>query len=151
MPYNVFKSFMNLRNYRSGDKESCLKLFDGNSPKFFRLDERSDFEDFLDSLDESPDCPYFVVEDDERRIIGSGGIWIDEYDEAAVLCWGMVDQSHHRKGVGRLLLLARLDLLCFRPEIKIVKLDTSQHTRGFFEKEGFKTFRFIPNYYGSDL
>src|SRR5215831_16214792 len=99
---------MKLRKYRPEDKHSCLKIFDGNSPSFFRSDERWDFEDFLESLDDSPDCPYFVIEEDDGRIIGCGGIWLDEYGESAVLCWGMVDSDMHNKGIGGLLLLARL-------------------------------------------
>jgi len=49
----------------------------------------------------------------------------------------MVAGDLHRQGVGRFLLIGRLYELSKHPIAKLVFINTSQHSRGFFEREGF--------------
>jgi ribosomal protein S18 acetylase RimI-like enzyme len=137
---------MRIRAYTPEDKEACLAIFDSNMPTYFADHERSEFVTFLD---EDAD-QYFVVEHD-AGIIACGGFFVIPNTPVAVLTWGMVAREQHSRGIGRLLLLTRLQRLCEEPSVTVVKLQTSQHTYGFFEKVGFKTEKITENGFGAGL
>jgi uncharacterized protein (TIGR02569 family) len=122
-----------VRLYGPRDRAACLTLFDGNAPPFFAPSERVDFGEFLDH----PPGAYLVVEDEHGVVVACGGVTASPRTGLGELTWGMVARPEHGKGIGRFLLRARLFLLAERPKIARVRLDTSQHTRGFFEREGF--------------
>lgn len=128
---------MRLREYTTDDKAACLGMFDGNVGHFFAPHEREQYQQFLDY----PDCTYFVLENSEGELVGAGGYYHYTFDRSTVgLCWGLVRRDMHGRGYGRYLLRERLRRICaegFRGEIR---LDTSQHTRGFFEREGFVVY-----------
>jgi predicted GNAT family N-acyltransferase len=63
----------------------------------------------------------------------------------------MVDQRQHRQGAGRFLLLARLQEIAQTPGIEMVKLNTSQHTFGFFAKVGFVVERIKEDHFALGL
>jgi uncharacterized protein (TIGR02569 family) len=137
-----------LRPYEPRDRAACLALFDGNAPPFFAPAERADFEEFLDH----PPGAYLVVDDEGGAVVGCGGVTASRSSPSlGELTWGMVARTKHGKGIGRFLLLARLFLLAERPRITRVRLDTSQHTRGFFEREGFAVQAGTPNGYAPGL
>ncbi|GAA0645912.1 GNAT family N-acetyltransferase [Brevundimonas lenta] len=127
------------RPYRDTDREDCLRLFDSNSPTYFDQTERPDYEAFLDD-----GWPYQVIERD-GRVVACGGHAI-EPDGSASLCWGMVDGSLHRQGVGDALTRARI-VAARAAGAKAIRLDTSQLTTGFYERYGFVVQSVIPNGY----
>jgi ribosomal protein S18 acetylase RimI-like enzyme len=129
------------------DKETCLEIFHGNVPDYFAANELSDVSYLLEALP----CPYLVIENDDGKVVASGGIWFDPSECAATLCWVMVERKLHGKGFGRLMVLRLLTLLQHRPSITLVKLDTSQHITGFYEKLGFEKSSFMENYYAENL
>src|SRR5581483_6270996 len=94
---------MHIREYHPADREACLAILEGNTPDFYLPHEEADFSVFLDRLQ----CRYFLIED-EAGIIACGGYHIEEDTGTATLDWGMVSRERHRRGLGRLLLLARL-------------------------------------------
>ena len=57
--------------------------------------------------------------------------------QLADLCWGMVSQSHHRIRLGEFLLFGRLYRIISETTADRIRLATSQHTDGFFQKYGF--------------
>jgi Acetyltransferase (GNAT) domain len=123
-----------LRPYQNSDKEACLALFDGNTPVFFAPFERAEFEDFLDKNA----FPYFVVEEQGMGMIQAcGGYAIG--GESATLCWGMVMGGMHRRGMGTFLLKARLQDIRQDAMLRNVRIQTSQHSAGFFARAGFVT------------
>src|SRR6266536_5178451 len=124
---------LTLRPYEPRDRTACLALFDSNAPPFFAPEERADFDSFLDH----PPGAYLVVEGERGAVVGCGGVTASPRTGLGELTWGMVARAEHGKGIGRFLLRARLFLLAERDKITYVRLDTSQHTRGFFEREGF--------------
>ncbi len=138
---------MKWRDYQLEDKNACLEIFHSNVPAYFAPNELSDVTRLLDGRF----CPYIVIEDNDGRIIASGGIWPDHTELSATLCWVMVERNWHGKGVGRFLVLKLLTLLRRVPFITQVKLDTSQHTSAFYEKFGFEKCGFIENYYAEGL
>jgi ribosomal protein S18 acetylase RimI-like enzyme len=123
---------MDIRPFQSADRDGCLDVFDSNTPRFFRPAERPEFEQFLGA----PNCPYFVLEHN-GAIAGCGGYAV-ESDTLASLVWGMVSPHFQGQGAGRFLLMFRLREITRLAGVESVRLATSQHTVGFFERQGFK-------------
>lgn len=136
------------RAYAPSDEGACLGLFDGNVPAFFSLSERRDFERFL--ARQATEWQYLVLER-AGRIVGCGGLAIEKDGLTASLCWGMIDRDLHRTGLGRILAEARLRLAAITPGIVRVRLDTSQHTQGFYALFGFEVLNITQDGYGSGL
>lgn len=136
-----------IRAYRAGDHDACLALFDGNAAPYFAPSERADFAHFLDH--EAATWGFQVAERD-GRIIGCGGMAIDADGTTAHLCWGMVDRTLHRQGIGTALVSARLDK-ALQAEVHYVRLDTSQHSRAFYERLGFRLEGVTVDGYGPGL
>ncbi len=140
---------MMARPYTPADRDACLEIFTSNMPRYFVAAERSAFANYLDEHSES----YWVIVDRDGAggSIACGGIYYQRQLRTARLCWGMVHSGHHKRGVGRLLLLLRLERICGEPGIDAIQFDTSQHTFGFFEKLGFVTDGITENSYAPGL
>lgn len=136
-----------MRAYRPADRAQCLALFDCNVPRFFAASERPDFERFLDRHDGGS---YQVLER-EGFVVGCGGFAVEEDGKTASLCWGMVDRTLHGTGLGRILTEARLLAAAAMPGVVQVRLDTSQHTQGFYARFGFETVSVSRDGYGPGL
>jgi len=72
-------------------------------------------------------------------------------DQEVSLCWGMIRRDRHRAGLGTKLLLFRLAKAAQELSARSVRLDTSQHSVGFFRKHGFVTTATAKDYYGPGL
>lgn len=138
---------MNIRTYQTADYAGCLAIFDSNVPQFFAPHERAEFAEFLAKSTD----PYFVVVDERDRIIGCGGYYLNRSHATAGLTWGMVASRLHRQGVGRFLLLARLQRIAQEPTVTTVFINTSQHSYGFFAKVGFVVAAIIENGFAEGL
>jgi predicted GNAT family N-acyltransferase len=121
------------RLYRASDRDDCISIFRSNVPQFFRDHELTDFTEFLDASDRS----YFVVYAG-KQIVGCGGFGLRSGSDTADLCWGMVHRGQQGKRIGAYLLLARLNDIITTTDAKQVRLGTSQHTDGFFQRYGFQ-------------
>lgn len=140
-PYHV-------RPYCQEDREACLALFESNVPKYFAPEELKDFVSDLDDLK----WPYLVMEDENGKIVASGGYGaIGEDGTVAALCWGMVRRDLHRCGLGRRLLVERLKRIAAEPKFTRVTIETSQYSRGFFERFGFVAKRVCPDGFAPGL
>lgn len=125
-----------------------MEVFSSNIPKYFSVDERTAFEDFLRR---SPGT-YLVICDDNGAIVGCGGIAISRDDEhAACLTWGMVSADKHGQGFGRTLTEARLALLPTLSGVSVLRIDTSHETEAFYKKFGFVTVRRVEHGYREGL
>lgn len=139
---------LHFRDYTLADREGCLDVFDSNVPEFFSESEREEFVDFLQRLPGR----YGVVVDSNGRIVGCGGIAESRSDPQGVdLTWGMVHQTLHRQGIGRILTRERLAWAEQMPAATVVYLNTSHRTEGFYETFGFRTVKRIPNGYREGL
>lgn len=125
---------LGFREYHATDLAAALAIFDSNIPDFFTAGERDAFEDFLLNLP----GPYFVVECVDK-VVACGGYALVPDEHRADLCWGMVDRRVHGQGIGRFLTELRLEAARRDPRVRRVILNTSQHTRAFYEKLGFVT------------
>lgn len=138
---------MTIRDYTTADRSACLAVFDSNVPGFFAPAERDLFAAFLDALP----GPYLVIEDDDGVVLGCGGYAVVPETRTADFCWGMVRQDRHGTGLGRLLADARLDGIRADAAVEAVALNTSQHTRGFYERRGFRTELVTPDGFAPGL
>lgn len=135
-----------VRSYQAGDRDACLALFDGNTPRFFDPSERADFAAWLDTSTH----PYLVILRD-GRIVACGGHAIEADGTSASLCWGMVAQDAHGQGLGRALTQARLDAIRAVPGVARVRMNTSQHTQGFYAGYGFEAVKVTPHGFGPGI
>jgi GNAT superfamily N-acetyltransferase len=118
-----------------------------NTPQFFAEDEFADFEHFLAEVPGT----YLVALDDGGRVLACGGYDVDADAVVAVLTWGMVRRDLHRDGIGSRLLRERLRRAAADPRARGVRLDTSQHSRPFFERFGFRVTGHTPDGYAPGL
>lgn len=133
-----------IRDYTPADRAACLAVFESNTPDFFLPHEVEEFAAFLDRLP----GPYLVAEE-SGRIVGGGGYRMAPPE--AVLTCGMVARDRHRGGIGQRLLTERLARLAADPTIERVRVNTSQHSAGFFERVGFVVTLVEPDGYGPGL
>lgn len=120
-------------------------MFESNVPGSFLAHEVSEFVSYLERMP----GPYLVCADESGLVLACGGIATREGN--VTLCWGIVGREHQRRGVGQLLLRARLVLAIAIPEARRISLNTSQHTAGFFAREGFRTNRVRIDYFAPGL
>lgn len=138
---------MQIVPYTPDFREDCLAIFHSNLPKFFAEDELELFDKFLDEV---IPADYYVVLIDGRPV-ACGGIFFDKRNNEAGLAWGMVSVLYHRKGIGKLLTAFRIALLKKRYPDKTLKIETSQHTAGFYEKNGFSIVDILPDGFGQGI
>ena len=134
---------MELCDYRSANEKDCIAIFDSNTPFSFAVQERETFQRFLDKL--AHPYAYYVVQDDNQKIIACGGTKLESSNHLAWLRWGMVTREFHKRKIGIFLTLSRLYLLSQDPEIQTAGLGTGQHSYQFYEKIGFVLKRITPD------
>ena len=137
-----------LRSYTTPDRAACLKLFESNFPFFFSEVDRTDYHDFLDDADAGRET-YFVLEGG-AEILACGGV--GQAAGETFLTWGMVRGDQHGMGLGDELTRSRLDWLRRHwPAVSHVRIDTSQHTEGFYARFGFEVTERTPDGFGPGL
>ena len=137
-----------IRPYVPADRPVLLSLLALNIPTFFALTEADDFACYLDSERED-----YAVACEAERIIGCGGINYFPEERCARISWDVFHPDAQGKGYGTRLLQHRLHRLAANPRIQVVKVRTSQISYGFYEKNGFRTLRTVPDFWapGYDL
>ncbi|MFA0813237.1 GNAT family N-acetyltransferase [Microbulbifer epialgicus] len=123
---------MKIVKYTHRYKEACITLFRSNSDKYFSDEELSEFEAYLNK--DAGYKPYFIVLKN-NEVIACGGY--EKSGGVVGLCWGMVRRINHGQSIGTLLLEFRLESILEKYGDCKVSIDTSQHTKGFYEKYGF--------------
>ncbi len=120
------------RPYAVTDKTACLALFDSNVPRYFDSSERAAFADFLDQ----PVGDYFIIEQ-AGEVCGCGGFRTEDRGQAR-FTWGMVDNSRHGSGLGRMLAEYRLREIEASGAFAEIELFTTPQIAPFFAKFGFE-------------
>jgi len=139
---------MRIRSYTPQDRDACLAVLRSNVPEHFVAADEDALGRFLDALP----GPYFVVEEPDGFIVACGGITEEDDPAVASLCWGIVDATRHRAGIGSALLDHRLAMfLPEHPNVKCLRVNTTQKVQGFFERHGFRVTAIHPRAYGHDL
>lgn len=146
-----------IRQYNCHDREACLNIFDGNTPLFFDPSERGGLENWLGAKGEGRIAygynlaEHFYVLELDARVIGCGGFYIPGDKKEVNLVWGMVQKSMHKKGLGRQLLEYRIGIVKEQYPDCAILLDTTRHSCGFFERQGFRVTKITADFYGPGL
>lgn len=135
------------RLYEPSDYETCLGLFRSNVPAYFAPSEEGDYREFLDELFGE----YFLFEAEENGALACGGIYVDERERWVGIIWTIVRNDLLGKGIGRGLMEHLLERIGPTAREYPIYVDTSQHTRAFFEKLGFKVYEEWPDGYAPGL
>jgi GNAT superfamily N-acetyltransferase len=154
---------MNIREYKTGDKEACLSIFRSNCPLYFDESEYELFDRWLhhqhsDDINyQSPTYTnsekdaYYVIENADNMVIGCGGFYVLKNTKEARLAWGMVHSAFHGQGYGTALFNHRKFAIENEWPGYSITLGTSQHTYGFYEKMGLFVISMEKSGYGPDL
>jgi ribosomal-protein-alanine N-acetyltransferase len=144
---------LTLREYKPADRNACVEIFKSNLPKFFAAEELAFFETWLNGQDEgvvaysNAKAEYYYVAEDENKLVGCGGFYIAREEAVARMAWGMVENSLHKKGIGKALLKYRIENISSLHPGCMISLDTTQHSFSFFEKFGFVTTKVQKDFY----
>ena len=131
-------------------------MFNSNVPKYFLPEELKDFTGWLEKYENrGPYEPegegaYFVAEED-GQLVACGGVFMGKHNNLAGMVWGMVDNRLHKQGIGRRFLLYRIEYIRQHYRQCNIRLDTTQHSRPFFEKYGFVVVKYTENGYGEGM
>ncbi len=140
------KPAYHIQTYQSIYKARLLELLALNTPRYFAPEEAADFSYYLDNeVDE-----YFVVLEGDS-IIACGGINYFREQNKAHISWDMVHPNYQGKGIGKLLLQHRLNLIRKEKGIKKVIVNTSQFAEQFYARQGFKTLSEEKNYWAEGI
>ncbi len=134
-----------LAPYATADYGAVLEIFQSNTPDFFAPSELDEFIAFL----EAPQSELVVARSAKGEVVGFGAAYCRSASEGG-LAWGMVHRRWHRKGVGRLLLEARIARL-WAQEVTQIRVHTSQHSAGFFRQAGFAAITVTPDGFGPGI
>ncbi len=137
-----------IRPYKKDDFEEVLNILRKNTPEYFSPDEEKDLIFYLNHEIED----YFIVESD-GQIAGAGGINYSKDKAQGHFSWAMVDPDFQGKGIGKLILSHRLQILTGNPDIQEIFVRTSQLVYQFYEKQGFVLTDIVKDYWapGFDL
>lgn len=148
---------INIRAYKPDDNKSCIEMYHSNMPLYFAPEELNYLKNWLKGLDEgrlvyeTNLAEHYYVAEIENKVIAAGGFYITKNGNKAHMSWGMVHNNYHKQGIGKELLLFRINTIKqLYPNCKI-SLDTSQHTFTFFQKLGFTVTKITENGYGEGL
>jgi len=137
---------LQFRPYTTEDKDACIEIFMSNTPRYFGVEEVDEFRRFL----EAPTCAYYVATQNDE-ILACGGHGYHDKKKAVVLAWGMVRADLHKHGLGKFMLIERLKQIHKDFGATLVQIDTSQHSRGFFERFGFEATNVIENFFAPGI
>ena len=137
---------LTFRPYTSEDKDACVEIFLSNTPRYFGVDEADEFRQFLETLP----CAYFVATQNDE-VVACGGHGYHGKKQAVVLAWGMVRADLHKHGLGIFMLVERLKQIYKDFGETLILIDTSQHSKGFFERCGFQVTEVTENYFAPGI
>lgn len=137
-----------IRRYQADDRQQVLGLFRANVPEFFAPAEEADLERYLADLP----GPYFVLEQGQGPVIGSGGCELEPDGLTGRISWDFLHPDYHRRGLGSRLLRHRLSWLQQEGAVRIV-VRTSQLAWQFYARHGFRLLETRTGYWapGYDL
>ena len=134
-----------IRDYTTADRYSCLALFDANCPAFFAVNEREDYQRFLEQRE--PGDGYRVVEADGDVVAAFG---VMRHDQQTWLNWILVSPDLQRGGIGQLMMADAMSMaraLC-SPALSIA---ASQYSAPYFARFGAEELSFTEHGFGPDM
>lgn len=120
-----------VRLWKAEDAQACREIYRMNAPGRFPAEVEQEFEKVL----EKDDGAMLVIEN-EGRLVACGGISLEGHQ--GILIYGLVHSEFQGKGVGRLLLLARLAR--FEGPAITVSICAVEDSIGYYERFGFARY-----------
>jgi GNAT superfamily N-acetyltransferase len=130
--------------YAPACNAACLALFDRNCPAFFAPRERSDYADFLTTVDGS----YQVVLADEAVIAAFGVALVAP--QRARLRWIVIDPAWQGRGIGRAMMDAATEAARALGATAL-EIAASHKSAPFFARFGAQTVAFVRDGWGADM
>jgi ribosomal-protein-alanine N-acetyltransferase len=128
-----------------------MDAFISNVPDYFTEPEITQYENWLNLLQEEKDHSHYYVAVSGNTLVGCGGFGYEAKNNSVTFAWGFVHRNFHKQGFGKLLLTYRLNKIReLYPGASIV-LDTTQHSCPFFERFGFVTVKVTENGYSTGM
>lgn len=139
---------VNIREYKTEDKDELISLLRLNTPQFFAAEEEEDFVNYLESEREL----YYVLCIDDK-IVGCGGINFDNEKSIGKISWDIIHPNYQGKSLGSQLLKYRLNTLKAIESVQKITVGTSQVAYKFYQKHGFELREIVKDYWadGFDL
>ncbi|KGE13321.1 GNAT family N-acetyltransferase [Sphingobacterium deserti] len=131
-----------IRPYQSTDKATLLELLRLLVPTYFAEEEIADLSEYLDNEVER----YFVAEE-QGKLVAAAGINFEKEHGIGKLSWDFVHPDKHGRGLGKMLLNYRIDLIIKMPQVQEITVRTSQLAYRFYEKHGFKVVDIQKDYW----
>jgi predicted GNAT family N-acyltransferase len=131
---------MEIKPYSKDHFDQCVEIFKSNQDVYFAEDELQEYISFLQKA--AHVHPYFVLLD-QHTVIACGGFIKD--DDEVILTWGMVTRHLHGHGYGKILTTYRVNSIQSAYPNTAIKIETSQFSKGFYEKQGFTTLSIEKN------
>jgi hypothetical protein len=135
---------LTFRPYVAADRDACLDLFDANCPEYFALNERIDYQRFLDIGSDG----YELCLIDER-IAGAFGL-IGNAVSRRRLNWIMRNPQFHGVGAGRAI-MERVVARAASEALEAVDIAASHKSAPFFAKFGAVTMAVSENGWGPGM
>lgn len=133
---------ISIRSYEAQDKKRLLAILGLLVPTHFAAEEIADLDQYLDQEIEL----YFVAEL-HGRVVAAAGINFDKKAGIGKLSWDFVHPEEQGKGIGKKMLLHRLEILKSMGDIHIISVRTSQLAFQFYEKNGFEIVEIREDYW----
>ncbi|OON68560.1 GNAT family N-acetyltransferase [Hymenobacter sp. CRA2] len=141
---------LRIRAYAPTDEDAVLQLFRSNLEPYFVPEEEEELRHFLRQQVEVEGLPYFVAEQDGwSGPVAAGGYALN--NPHAVLTWGMVERSLHRRGIGKEFTRHRIRECRRAYPDRGIEVKTSQLTEDFYAGLGFRTLSVEPDKFGPGL
>jgi len=117
------------RSYLPGDKEACLGLFDANCPEFFAPNERTDYENFLETNPNGYELCFA-----EGSVVGAFGL-IGDSTQRRDLNWILLSPSSQGLGIGASI-MDRVVHNARESGVRIIRIAASHKSAPFFARFG---------------
>ncbi len=135
-----------IRTFSAKDKPYLINLINLNTPTYFDAAEEKDFIVYLEKQIED----YYVIEQD-NVIIGCGGINYETDKNTAIISWDIIHPDFQKKGLGKELLVYRINRIKDLNSYANIIVRTSQFSFQFYEKYGFKLIKCTKDYWAKGI
>ncbi|MDQ8205759.1 GNAT family N-acetyltransferase [Pelagicoccus sp. SDUM812003] len=138
-----------IREYLPTDYDVCSEIYSKNESGRFPPNYLSKFQDYL----KNEEAIVLVIEEDSK-VVGTGGICLLEYTDEitmAALSFGLIDPDYQRKGLGTMLLCARICFLKPQKNWDLIMTSAGNGTESFYKRIGFQFVVTTNDEFGTEL
>jgi predicted GNAT family N-acyltransferase len=140
-----------IEDYTPVYRQACMEVFLSNVPDFFTQAEIPQYEDWLDILAKQNGHDHYFVAVEAGDIVACGGFSLEPREHLVSFTWGFVRKDKHRQGIGKMLLEYRISQIQTLYPDAPIRLDTTQHSKAFFERYGFATVLYTTDGYAPGM